>query len=91
MAAGISLYATGTSAISFMAIPAKTFFTDWKYYQNTFFNSSQLVWRSRSGSSLLIRRLNPGERLRISRATLQSVSATHRQRDLYSPAGLRPH
>ncbi len=42
-AAGISLYATGTSAISFMAIPAKTFFTDWKYYQNTFFNFLSLV------------------------------------------------
>jgi solute:Na+ symporter, SSS family len=31
-AAGISLYAAGTSAISVMAIPAKTFATDWTYY-----------------------------------------------------------
>lgn len=31
-AAGISLYAAGTSAISFMAIPAKTYSTDWTYY-----------------------------------------------------------
>jgi len=31
-AAGISLYSAGTSAISFMAIPAKTFATDWTYY-----------------------------------------------------------
>lgn len=31
-AAGISLYAAGTSAISFMAIPAKTYATDWTYY-----------------------------------------------------------
>ncbi|WOO40316.1 sodium:solute symporter [Rubellicoccus peritrichatus] len=30
-AVGFSLYATGTSAISFMAIPAKTFATDWTY------------------------------------------------------------
>lgn len=30
-AVGLSLYATGTSAISFMAIPAKTFATDWTY------------------------------------------------------------
>lgn len=30
-AAGISIYATGISAISFMAIPAKTFATDWSY------------------------------------------------------------
>ena len=30
-AAGFSLYATGTSAISFMAIPAKSFATDWQY------------------------------------------------------------
>lgn len=29
-AAGISLYATGTSAISFIAIPAKSFATDWR-------------------------------------------------------------
>lgn len=30
-AAGLSLYATGTSAISFIAIPAKSFATDWLY------------------------------------------------------------
>ncbi|PTY08397.1 sodium:solute symporter [Opitutaceae bacterium EW11] len=30
-AAGFSLYATGTSAISFMAIPAKSFATNWQY------------------------------------------------------------
>lgn len=42
-AAGISLYATGTSAISFMAIPAKTFHTDWKYYQATLFNFLSLI------------------------------------------------
>ncbi len=30
-AAGISLYATGTSAISFIAIPAKSFATNWLY------------------------------------------------------------
>lgn len=30
-AAGISIYATGVSAISFMAIPAKTYATDWTY------------------------------------------------------------
>ncbi|MFP4216390.1 MAG: sodium:solute symporter family transporter [Phycisphaerae bacterium] len=30
-AAGLSMYATGISAISFMAIPAKTFHTDWAY------------------------------------------------------------
>lgn len=31
-AAGISLYAAGTSAISVMSIPAKTYTTDWTYY-----------------------------------------------------------
>ncbi len=31
-AAGLSIYATGTSAISFMAIPAKTYATDWLYF-----------------------------------------------------------
>jgi SSS family transporter len=31
-AAGLSIYATGTSAISFMAIPAKTYSTDWLYF-----------------------------------------------------------
>jgi SSS family transporter len=31
-AAGLSIYATGTSAISFMAIPAKTYMTDWLYF-----------------------------------------------------------
>lgn len=30
-AAGVSLYATGTSAISFIAIPAKSFATNWLY------------------------------------------------------------
>jgi SSS family transporter len=30
-AAGLSLYATGTSAISYIAIPAKSFATDWLY------------------------------------------------------------
>jgi SSS family transporter len=30
-AAGLSIYATGVSAISFMAIPAKTYSTDWHY------------------------------------------------------------
>lgn len=33
-AVGFSLYATGTSAISFMAIPAKSFATDWLYLAN---------------------------------------------------------
>ncbi len=31
-AAGLSIYATGVSAISFMAIPAKTYATDWLYF-----------------------------------------------------------
>ncbi len=31
-AAGMSIFATMLSAITFMAIPAKTFTTDWKYY-----------------------------------------------------------
>jgi cyclically-permuted mutarotase family protein len=31
-AAGMSIFATMLSAITFMAIPAKTFATDWKYY-----------------------------------------------------------
>jgi SSS family transporter len=31
-AVGFSLYATGTSAISFMAIPAKSYATDWLYF-----------------------------------------------------------
>ena len=31
-AAGISLFGTGLSAITFMAIPAKTFATDWSYF-----------------------------------------------------------
>ena len=31
-AAGLSIYATGVSAISFMAIPAKTYSTDWLYF-----------------------------------------------------------
>ena len=31
-AAGMSIYATMLSAITFMAIPAKAFATDWKYY-----------------------------------------------------------
>ncbi len=30
-AAGLSLYATGTSAVSYIAIPAKSFATDWVY------------------------------------------------------------
>jgi SSS family transporter len=35
-AAGISLYATGTSAISFIAIPAKSFATNWQILANNF-------------------------------------------------------
>jgi solute:Na+ symporter, SSS family len=31
-AAGLSLYATGTSALSFIALPAKSFATNWIYY-----------------------------------------------------------
>lgn len=31
-AAGVSLYATGTSAISYIAIPAKAYATDWLYF-----------------------------------------------------------
>lgn len=31
-AAGLSLYGTGLSAISFMAVPAKTYVTDWAYF-----------------------------------------------------------
>jgi solute:Na+ symporter, SSS family len=31
-AAGLSLYATGTSAVSFIALPAKSFATNWVYY-----------------------------------------------------------
>ncbi len=31
-AAGLSLYGTGLSAISFMAVPAKTYATDWAYF-----------------------------------------------------------
>lgn len=31
-AVGASLYATGTSAVSFMAIPAKSYATDWLYF-----------------------------------------------------------
>jgi len=34
-AAGVSLYATGTSAISFIAIPAKSFATNWLYLAAT--------------------------------------------------------
>jgi SSS family transporter len=33
-AAALSLYATGTSSISFIAIPAKSFATDWRYLAN---------------------------------------------------------
>lgn len=33
-AAGVSLYATGTSAISYIATPAKSFATDWLYLAN---------------------------------------------------------
>src|SRR5690606_16502426 len=33
-AAGISLYATNTSSISFIAIPAKAFDTNWQYMTN---------------------------------------------------------
>ncbi|MDB6126487.1 MAG: Sodium:solute symporter, partial [Verrucomicrobia bacterium] len=36
-AAGISLYATGTSAISYIAIPAKSYATDWLYLTQNFF------------------------------------------------------
>lgn len=35
-AAGISLYATGTSAISFIAIPAKSFATNWQLLASNF-------------------------------------------------------
>ncbi len=35
-AAGISLYATGTSAISYLAIPAKAYATDWLYLTQNF-------------------------------------------------------
>ncbi|NRB48619.1 MAG: sodium:solute symporter [Saprospiraceae bacterium] len=31
-AAGLSIYGTGLSAISFMAVPAKTYMTDWAYF-----------------------------------------------------------
>ena len=31
-AAGLSIYGTGLSAISFMAVPAKTYATDWAYF-----------------------------------------------------------
>ena len=34
-AAGLSLYATGTSAISYIAIPAKSYATDWLYLMQT--------------------------------------------------------
>ncbi|HKS58847.1 MAG TPA: sodium/solute symporter [Steroidobacteraceae bacterium] len=33
-AAGVSLYATNTSSISYLAIPAKAFETDWQYMMN---------------------------------------------------------
>jgi SSS family transporter len=36
-AAGISLYATGTSAISFIAVPAKAYATNWLYLTQNFF------------------------------------------------------
>ncbi len=32
-AAGVSIYATNTSSISYVAIPAKAFETDWQYFQ----------------------------------------------------------
>ncbi|MDB6170488.1 MAG: transporter, solute:sodium symporter family [Verrucomicrobia bacterium] len=35
-AAGLSLYATGTSAISYLAIPAKSYATDWLYLSQNF-------------------------------------------------------
>ena len=35
-AAGVSLYATGTSAISYIAIPAKSFATNWLYLAGSF-------------------------------------------------------
>lgn len=36
-AVGLSLYATGTSAISFMAISGRTYSTDWLYFMNVLF------------------------------------------------------
>ncbi len=36
-AVGLSLYATGTSAISFMAISGRTYSTDWLYFTSVFF------------------------------------------------------
>lgn len=33
-AAGLSLYGTGLSAISYMAVPAKTYATDWAYFMS---------------------------------------------------------
>ncbi len=39
-AAGLSIFGTSLSAITFMAIPAKTFATDWRYF---FMNMAQLL------------------------------------------------
>lgn len=43
-AAGISLYATNTSSISFIAIPAKAFDTNWQYLTNNLVAVSGLVF-----------------------------------------------
>ncbi|WP_442683103.1 sodium:solute symporter family transporter [Stenotrophomonas sp. JC08] len=43
-AAGISLYATNTSSISFIAIPAKAFETNWQYMTNNLIAVAGLVF-----------------------------------------------
>lgn len=47
-AAGLSLYAAGTSAISFMAIPAKTYSTNWTYYCVNVFQVLGLIFIARA-------------------------------------------
>lgn len=56
-AAGVSLYATGTSAISYIAIPAKAYATDWLYFAG---NLVSLVGTAFTAIWIvpLIRRLN---------------------------------
>lgn len=56
-AAGLSLYATGTSALSFMAIPAKTYATNWTYYVGTLFQFFGFIFVAQI-TIPLIRRLN---------------------------------
>jgi len=56
-AAGISLYATGTSAISFIAVPAKAYATNWLYLTQNFFGVLGTVYVAFTIVPL-VRRLN---------------------------------